>query len=158
MEPMQEVYARYAATVYRYLFTLTHDAALSEELTQETFYQALRSIDTFRGDCKVSTWLCGIAKRLWYKHLKKQRSDAPFEWAEKTNPSAEEEALARDAHITLMRHIHELGEPTREVMYLRLSGGLTFREIGDVLGKTEVWARVTFYRAKERLEVRRNEE
>lgn len=151
MDDMQEVYQQHAATVYKYLLSLTRDEALAEELTQETFYQALRTVHRFRGDCKVSTWLCQIAKHLWYKHVKKRRSDVPIEEAELAVPSAEEEAVLRDSHTALLRRIHELGEPTREVMYLRLTGDLSFREIGDILGRTEVWARVTYYRGKEKL-------
>lgn len=66
-------------------------------------------------------------------------------------PSAEEGLLAREGQLALLRQIHDLPEERREVVYLRAFGGLSFREIGDVMGRTETWARVTFYRTKEKL-------
>lgn len=146
--------------VYKYLLSMTNDENLSEELTQETFYQALRSINRYRGECKVTTWLCQIAKNLWYKHLKKRRHYKPLGDTEGFVQSVENQAISRETHISLVRRIHELKEPMREVMYLRISGDLTFREIGDILGRTETWARVTFYRGKEKLllEVNKDEE
>ena len=62
MQPMEEIYQEYARTVFKYLLSKTHDEDLAEELTQETFYQALKSIDRFDESCKISTWLCAIAK------------------------------------------------------------------------------------------------
>ncbi len=153
MENMEEVYNRHAQTVYKFLFSQCHDANTAEELTQETFYQAVRSIDRFDGTCKVSVWLCQIAKHLWYQHLRKvsRETELPEEAALPLAPSAEEETLERSGQVELLRRVHELPEPGREVVYLRAFGGLSFREIGDVMGKTETWARVTFYRGKERL-------
>ena len=150
---MEEIYQAHARTVYKFLLSQCHDADLAEELTQETFYQAVRSIDRFNGSCKVSVWLCQIAKHLWYQHLRKatRETELPEEAELPLVPSAEEEAVSRSGHLDLLRQIHELPEPGREVVYLRAFGGLSFREIGDVLGKTETWARVTFYRGKERL-------
>jgi RNA polymerase sigma factor (sigma-70 family) len=160
MDDMTEIYQRHAQLVYRYLISLTHDGQLSEELTQETFYQALRSLGRFRGECSVSSWLCQIAKHVWYKHTKKHKAQIPINELEHMASSAEHEAIARDTHMELMRCIHELGEPVREVVYLRLMGGLSFREIGDILGRSEVWARVTFFRGREKLlqEVKKDEE
>ena len=140
MKDLDAVYRQHAQTVYKFLLSQCRDPQTAEELTQETFYQAVRSIDRFDGSCKVSVWLCQIAKHLWYQHLRKanRETELPEEAELPLVPSAEEEA-------------HELPEPGREVVYLRAFGGLSFREIGDVLGKTETWARVTFYRGKERL-------
>lgn len=126
MEDMEQVYRRHARTVYKFLLAQCRDPGLAEELTQETFYQAVKSVDRFDGTCKVSVWLCQIAKHLWYQHLRKQKREAPL------SPE-------------------DLPEPAREVVYLRAFGGLSFREIGDVCGRTETWARVTFYRSKEKL-------
>ena len=123
---MEEIYQAHARTVYKFLLSQCHDADLAEELTQETFYQAVRSIDRFNGSCKVSVWLCQIAKHLWYQHLRKRKPEEPLPEDGLPGPSAEE-------------------------VYLRAFGGLSFREIGDVLGRTETWARVTFYRGKEAL-------
>ena len=153
MEDMDAVYRQHARTVYKFLLSQCRDAHLAEELTQETFYQAVRSIDRFDGGCKVSVWLCQIAKHLWYQHLRKsgRETELPEESELPLVPSAEEETIDRSSQLDLLRRVHELSEPGMEVVYLRVFGGLSFREIGDVLGKTETWARVTFYRGKERL-------
>ena len=153
MDDMSEIYQRHAQTVYKFLLSQTRDEELAEELTQETFYQAVRSIHRFDGGCKVSVWLCQIAKHLWYPHLRKHRREVPMpeDPPELRAPSAEEGALEREGKLELLRLIHDLpGEP-REVVYLRVFGGLSFREIGDICGRTETWARVTFYRTKEKL-------
>ena len=128
MDSMEQIYQAHARTVYKFLLSQCHDADLAEELTQETFYQAVRSIDRFQGNCKVSVWLCQIAKHLWYQHLRKRRPEEPLPEDGPPGPSAEEDILARQGHLDL-----------------------SFREIGDVLGRTETWARVTFYRGKEAL-------
>lgn len=153
MEDLGQIYQEHAKTVYKFLMSQCHNEALAEELTQETFYQAVRSIDRFDGSCKISVWLCQIAKHLWYQYLQKNKRETPVEEADlgRMVSSAEEELLTREGHLDLLRQIHSLPDPAREVMYLRAFGGLSFREIGDVLGKTENWARVTFYRTKERL-------
>ena len=152
MEPMEDIYRRHARTVYKFLLSLCGNADLAEELTQETFYQAIRSIDRFDGRCKLSVWLCQIAKHLWYQHLRKRKREVPLpEETDLPIPSAEEGLLEQEGRLELLRKIHALPEQQREVVYLRSFGGLTFREIGDVLGKTENWARVTFYRGKEQL-------
>ena len=153
MDDMNAIYRQHAQTVYTFLLSQTRDPGLAEELTQETFYQAVRSIDRFDGKCKVSVWLCQIAKHLWYQQLRKQKREVPLseEGVDVPLPSAEEETLDRAGRLDLLRQVHGLPEPYREVVYLRAFGQLSFREIGDVLGKTENWARVTFYRGKEKL-------
>ena len=150
---MNAIYRHHAQTVYKFLLSQTRDPGLAEELTQETFYQAVRSIDRFDGKCKVSVWLCQIAKHQWYQQLRKQKREVPLseEGVDVPLPSAEEETLDRAGRLDLLRQVHGLPEPYREVVYLRAFGDLSFREIGDVLGKTETWARVTFYRGKEKL-------
>ena len=154
MEDLQIVYQQHAQTVYKYLLAQTRDPDLAEELTQETFYQAVRSVDRFDGSCKVSVWLCQIAKHLWFQHLRKRKREAPVppeDLPEAPGPSAEEGLLEREGRMELLRLVHRLPEPQRVVVYLRAFGGLSFREIGDICGKTETWARVTFYRSKEKL-------
>lgn len=151
---MEQVYQQHARTVYKFLLAKTRDERLAEELTQETFYQAVRSVDRFDGSCKVSVWLCQIAKHLWFQHLRKQKREAPVlpeDLPESPGPSAEESVLEREGRMDLLKLVHNLPETQKEVVYLRAFGGLSFREIGDVCGKTETWARVTFYRSKEKL-------
>lgn len=156
MKELESMYLEYAQTVYKYLICLTKDEDLAEELTQETFYQASRTIKNFKGECKVSVWLCQIAKHLWYKHLEKSRKFDATSLDENLAfiPSVdniESDILKSEKKVELFRKIHLLDPMGKEVMYLRLSGELSFSEIGDVLNKSETWARVTFYRAKQKL-------
>lgn len=152
-QKMEKVYQENAKAVYKYLFCLTHDADISEELTQETFYQATKGIDRFRGECKISVWLCQIAKRLWYKELKRRKEVPLSEMTEEITSfdHIENEYLLSIEKVEIFRMLHQFDEVTREVMYLRLTGELSFVEIGSIMGKTENWARVTFYRGKQKL-------
>ena len=151
MQPMEEIYQNYARTVHRYLLSLTHDADLAEELTQETFYQAIRSSDRIDESCKVSTWLCAIAKNVLLTYRRKHPQQEELDSETVTVSSAEDEAVQEVQKVELIKHLHALPEPFREVMYLRVFGNLSFKEIGEVHAKSENWARVTFYRGKEKL-------
>ena len=157
MEITDDIYRAYAQTVYRYLLALTRDADLAEELTQETFYQAIRSVGRFRGESRVSTWLCAIAKNQLLLYRRRKRAPLPEAEAEPA-PSAEGEALGLMERKELLRAIHALPEPGREILYLRAFGGLSYREIGAIFGKTENWARVTCCRAREALRKERENE
>ena len=162
MDSMSAVYQRHAQTVYKFLLSLCHDPDLAEELTQETFYQAIRSIRRYNGACKLSVWLCQIAKHLYYDHLKRQRRHPTLSMEELERAAPENDGmpeislLRRDAYVSIHKAIHSLREPYREIFLLRALSALSFREIGEIFGRTENWARVTYYRAKvmlaERLE------
>ena len=151
MESLEEIYQKHAQTVYAFLLSRTRNQDLAEELTQETFFQAVRTIDTFRGDSKLSTWLCGIARNLWLAHLRESRRTQPLEeTADMAKASSPEEELSLQwDNLEILKLLHGLKEPAREVMYLRLIGNLTFGQIGEIMGKSENWARVNFYRGKE---------
>lgn len=154
MDDMEKIYEKYMPQVSRFLFSLCHDSHLTEELTQETFFQALKSIDQFRGDCKLYVWLCSIAKNLWYKEMRKKEREYPSCLEEVSLPSGtdtEDSAIQKVQVIELYKILHSFEEPLREVMYLRLNGNFTFREIGDIMGRDENWARVTFYRGRQRI-------
>lgn len=151
MKSMEEIYQAHCQTVYRYLLSLTRDEQLAEELTQETFYQAVKSIHRFDGSCKMTTWLCSIAKHQLQVYHRKHPPQAELAERDLIASSPEGDVLSAAGRVQLLQKLHNLEEPGREVMYLRLFGDLSFREIGQVLNKTENWARVTYYRAKERL-------
>lgn len=151
---IDEIYRKHATMIYKYLWGLAQDTQLAEELTQETFFQAIKGIDKFRGDCKVSTWLCQIAKNLWYKELERRNKHKTVELNDSilSNENVEYYCLNHMEKIEIFRLMHKLlDEATREVMYLRLGGDLHFSEIADILGKTENWARVTYYRGKQKI-------
>ena len=153
MQNMDEIYEECFETVYKYLFCLTHNSDISEELTQETFYRAVKKIDTYNGKCKISVWLCQIAKHLWYNQCRKNKrivnTDETFDIEDPQN--LEEQFIAGEEKVSLYKKMQNLDEKTREVMYLRITGELSFKEIGEILGKKENWARVTFYRGKSKL-------
>lgn len=149
---MEKIYREYAQTVYRYLLSRCGDPDMAEELTQETFYQAVRSASKFNGSCSVVTWLCAIAKNKLSEYFRKKNRELPIDDDnERTVTSAETEILASESRVELMRALRQLDPDVREVIYMRLFGELSFREIGEVVGRSENWARVTYYRGKERL-------
>lgn len=151
MQTMDEIYQEYAQTVYRYLLSRTHDPDVSEELTQETFCQAVRTIGRYDESCRISTWLCAIAKNLLRAYLRKHPPLESLEDHALISRSAESDALGELGKIELMKRLHACPEPFREILYLRIFGDLSFKEIGEIMGQTENWARVTFYRGKEKL-------
>ena len=155
MQDIEQIYEEYFETVNKYLFCLTHNNDISEELTQETFYKAVKKIDTYKGECKMSVWLCQIAKNLWYDQLRKNKKVITQEEKDLFNiqelESIEDKVISNDEKISMYRKLQKLDEKTREVIYLRITGELSFKEIGSILNKTENWARVTFYRGKQKL-------
>jgi len=155
MQDMEQIYEQYFETVNKYLFCLTHNNDISEELTQETFYKAVKKINTFKGECKMSVWLCQIAKNLWYDQCRKNKKMTNIPEKDLFNiedlNTIENEVILNDEKMTLYKKMQSLDEKTREVIYLRITGELSFKEIAIILNKTENWARVTFYRGKNQL-------
>ena len=153
MQNIEEIYKMHSNTVYKYLFCLTDNEDLSEELTQETFAIAVKEINKFKGECKVSVWLCQIAKHLWYKELKKKKINIPIQEIEnlQETKTVEDIVFEKEDKLKLFKDIQKLDEKSRELIYLRTIGNLDFTEIGEVLGKTANWARVNFYRAKQKI-------
>lgn len=158
MQNIEEIYKEHSNAVYKYLFCLTGSEDLSEELTQETFAIAVKEIKKFKGNCKVSVWLCQIAKHLWYKELKKKKNISIEEIGDLQETETVEDFIFRKENkIKLFKDIQKLDEKSRELIYLRMVGNLDFTEIGEILGKTPNWARVNFYRAKQKIrEVNKN--
>ena len=159
---IETIYRLYFRDVCLFLQGLTRSETLAEELTQETFFRALRAAEGFRGECEVRVWLCQIAKHLYYDHLKHQKRHPMLSMEELERAAPENDGmpeislLRRDAYVSIHKAIHSLREPYREIFLLRALSELSFREIGEIFGRTENWARVTYYRAKvmlaERLE------
>ncbi|MCL2198723.1 MAG: RNA polymerase sigma factor [Defluviitaleaceae bacterium] len=144
MDEIEKAYNLHAKDVYRYLLSLSHDEDLAEELTQETFFRAMRTINRYDGSCKLSVWLCQIAKHMWYQWLDKQSRRKQTE----LSPDIPHEDVFHSEKTALYKVISALPEPMRELVHLRLTGEFSFAEIGDIMGKTENWSRTTFYRAK----------
>ena len=156
MQNMEKLYEEYFSTVYKFLLCITHDANFSEELTQETFCKAIEKLHTFKGNCKISVWLCQIAKNLLINERNKNKKyyNIPNEELGflEDNIKVEDTIILNDEKINLYKKIQKLDNNSKEVVYLRITGELSFKEIGDILNKSETWARVTFYRARKKLE------
>lgn len=155
MQNIEEIYKEYFETINKYLFCLTKNSDISEELTQETFYIAVQKIDSFRAECKISTWLCQIAKNLWIDEIKKREHIKDIDESDlfliNSKDELENIIISKENKISLYKKMQNLDELTREVIYLRISGEFSFKDIGTILNKTETWARVTYYRGKEKL-------
>ena len=149
MEDFEQIYAEYFSEVYKFLLRLCHNPTLAEELTQEVFFKALKSIDSFNGDCALSTWLCIIAKNTFYSYAKKKRKQVDFPLDSiVSDDSIEEKFLDKETAFAIHKAVHKLKDPYKEVFWLRTFGELSFAQIGALFDKTENWARVTYYRSK----------
>ena len=156
MIDFEEVYQDYLEDVYRFSLALCRDPVLAEELTQETFFQAIKSLDQYRGEASLRVWLCAIGKRLWFKELERRKRVATVGEENLLHQIAapydlEQDYENRENRMALYRAMQQLDADTREVIHLRLAGDFSFRDIGEILGRSEVWARVRFYRGKEEL-------
>ena len=150
MPDFEEVYRRYFADVYRYVLALSRDETTAEEVTQETFFKALTAIDSFRGDCQLRVWLCQIARNQYLTLCRERQKFADTVAGPGENgmeAGVADRGDARRLHVLL----HSLPEPYKEVFSLRTFGELPFSQIGDLFGKTESWARVTYFRARQKL-------
>ncbi len=155
MDDFDKIYRSCYEDVFRFLRGLSGNENLAEDLTQETFYKAMRSIDTFKGGSELRVWLCSIAKNLYYDYCKKQKRTVPMEEMEDMSDDSQHfsDMLAdREQALQIHKLLHDLREPYKEVFTLRVFGELSFREIGEVFGKSEHWACVTFHRARAMLQ------
>lgn len=150
MPDFEAVYREHFADVYRYVLALSRDEAVAEEITQETFFRALSSIEEFRGECQLRVWLCQIARNRYLSHCRERKRCGEFV-EESADSRMEDDLTDRESARKLHRLLHSLPEPYKEVFSLRTFGELSFAEIGDLFGKTENWARVTYFRARQKL-------
>jgi RNA polymerase sigma-70 factor (ECF subfamily) len=151
LDDLGEIYRDYAEMIHAFLLRLCGNRDLADELTQETFHQALRGWKRYRGDASVSTWLCGIAKRLYWSAIRKNKA-IPAELAQTPYaPDFTEQLIQCDRAMAAQRMLHSLGEPYREVFTLRTFCDLSHAQIGELFLKSETWARVTYYRARQKL-------
>ncbi len=147
MSDFEEVYNLYFRDVYKYALSISRDAAMAEEITQETFFKALQSIDRFDGRCRLYVWLCQIAKNTYLSLCRKQHRGEEFE-EEPGDDGIEDDVMAKEDSLAIYRILHDLPEPYKEVFSLRTFGELSFAQIAALFGRTESWARVTYHRAK----------
>lgn len=152
MDSFTEIYEKQVGKVYRFLLRLSGNEQVAEELTQQTFFKAFLHMGSFKGNCSLYTWLCTIGKNEWFMECRKHKN-LPLEILQEVDggTSPEEELLSRSRQSIVRKAIWILSEPYREVVILRVYGELPFSEIGAHFHKTQGWAKVTFYRGKERL-------
>ena len=141
--------------VFSYAMTLAGERTQAEEITQETFFRAFSKQSEFRGESDEVTWLCAIAKNYWLDEKRRgKRTEAMPEEMTDSETGPEQAAVDRDSSFQIHMALHQLEEPYREVFELRVFGELSFREIGMIFSKTENWARVTYHRARLKLQER----
>lgn len=156
MIELEDLYARYFRSVYRYLLSITRDQNLAEDLTADTFMKALEGIKDFNGSCDIRVWLCQIGKNSYYSHLRKQgRIDVVAELPEDKGPfpeaSMDTRLMNEETSQKIHQILHHMKEPYKEVFTLRVFGELSFKRIGEIFQKTENWACVTFHRSRKKI-------
>ena len=163
----EKIYSTYFNDVFRYIRRLSGNEHIAEEITVDTFFKAMNSIDSFRGDCDIRVWLCQIAKNSYLSYLKKSGRIDNIEDAEllniaDPNETVEEKYVRHDEAVQIQKVLHDIPDPYKEVFMWRVFAELSFKQIGQIFGKSENWACVTYHRArnkiKERLEVDYHEE
>lgn len=152
MAAFKEIYEKYGRKVYGFLLSLSGNEALAEELLQETFFQAFQHIDRFEGRCSIYTWLCQIGKNAWLKEVRRNKrySEIPIDDIPLPDDSLllEEQLIQKDAYLRARKAMLDLDEPYRNVFILHAISGIKLKEIANLYGKTESWARVTYFRAR----------
>lgn len=146
----EEIYSAYFKDVYRYVCGLSADAVIAEEVTQESFAKALKAVDRFDGRTDVRAWLFSIAKNTYYSHCRKKK-ESVMEDTVVTDVSLSERLVDKETAFFIHQYLHNMDEPYKEVFYLRVFGELPFKKIGLLFGKSDDWARVTYYRAKKQI-------
>lgn len=153
MATFQKVYEEYARPVYRFLLSLTGNEDFAEELLAETFYQTFRHIDKFEGRCNLYTWLCKIGKNAWMKECRRHKRYIDLGLddlvAPEDKPSLEEQIVNKEMYRKILKTLQDLAEPYRDVFILHAIGEVKLKEIACIYEKTESWARVTYFRAKQ---------
>ena len=146
----EEVYNLYFKDVYRFALSLCRNESIAEEITQETFYKALEKLGSFNGKCKVSVWLCQIAKNTYISMCRKDKHlDSNTDMAQLPDDGTIEDSFRdQEASFAIHKVLHALEEPYKEVFSLRTFGELSFKQIAELFGRTESWARVTYHRAR----------
>lgn len=153
MTEFEKLFSDNRAFIFKFLMKMTRDASLAEELTQETFFRAYMNYAALRNKEKASAWLCQIAKNAYFAWLNEQKKTEPLDGFEdvSSGDGVEDLFLQKELSKKAFICLHELEEPYKEVFMLCVFGNVSLKEISEIFGKSESWARVTFYRAKQKL-------
>ncbi len=155
----EKLYTAYYMQVYSYILSIARNRELAEEITHNTFYKAVTAKSGFKAKSDELTWLCSIAKHLYYDEMRKGKRTADISEAAEL-PSDENIAQSvADSDMAFRIHLvlHRLDEPYKEVFQLRVFGELSYAQIAEIFGKSETWARVTYHRAKLKIQERMKE-
>lgn len=160
MTEFAHIYEKYFRDVELYLRAICRDAALAEELTEQTFFKAMKALDSFRGDCDVRVWLCSMARNQYISHLRRNKDAQSIDEVQIPDPrrSIEERAADKDQAMAVHRVLHDMPEPYKEVFTLRIFGQLAFNDIGRLFGRSANWACVTYHRACQKIQSEMEEE
>ena len=158
----EQIYSTYFKSVYRYIWKLSGDEHIAEEITSETFLKAMKSIGDFRGECDMRVWICQIAKNTYYSYLKKNHKMVGVDETElqsiaDPNAFVEEQVGIQDEARQIRKILHTMPGPYKEVFMWRVFGELSFKEIGSLYSKTDNWACVTYHRARKMIQDRLEE-
>jgi len=150
---LEDVYNNYFKDVYFFIYSLSKDKYIAEDLTSETFLKAIKSIDCFQGNCDIKTWLFQIAKNSYYSYIRKNKNlvDIDSVPEKKDDIDIEKSVFSSEESMIIHEILHNLSEPYKEVFSLRIFGELSFKQIGSLFGKTDNWACVTFHRARNKI-------
>lgn len=155
----EEIYKKYFTDVYLFMLAMSRNEDIAEEITQETFFKALKNLNKFKGNCSLKTWLCQIAKNTYLSHLEKQKRFRDDDLTHTQDQmDVENLCIRKDEALTVYKVLHCLEEPYKEVFVLRVLGDLSFQDIGEIFGRKEGWARVTFHRARLKIQSLLNKE
>ncbi len=153
MTELEDIYNKYFKDVYFFLYSISKDKHIAEDITSETFLKAIKSIKSFKGNCDIKIWLFQIAKNSYYSYLRKHKMLIDIESVpeEKDDIDIEKLLISSEESIIIHEILHKLSEPYKEVFTLRVFGELSFKQIGCLFGKTDNWACVTFHRARNKI-------
>lgn len=150
-EEIEGVYIKYYGQLYGYIMKIGGNEEIIDDVIQNTFLQALKSIETFNRKSSIKTWLFSIAKYELYAYFRKRKIHISIDEAEELkigqNINYEDIVISNN----ILEHMKGMKPPLDEIMKLRLVYGMSFREIGKMVGKTENYCRVNFYRIKEKI-------
>lgn len=150
----EQLYNSYYMQVYSFVMTLAKNRDFAEEITQKTFFKAMHKRQDYQGNASESTWLCAIAKHLFLDEIRAQQKIASCPADTVSDADIEHAFANEDSAFVIHQVLHELEEPYKEVFQLRVFGELPFRKIGMLFQKTENWARITYHRARLKIQER----
>ena len=151
----EKIYLKHFDAVRRYLLMLCRNERIADEITSDVFFKAMSAIDRFEGKCDVRSWLCQIAKNSYFSYLKEVRRTVPLDSVPEKSDAVsgiEEQIADAESSISILKALHSMQEPYKEVFNLRIFGELSFKQIAEIFGRTENWACVTYHRAKGKIQ------